>query len=197
MHELLHAIVVVRLIFGAAPLSSIVLAVRAIRRRDFASHGIWMTRAYAIALGAGSQVFTMLPSVLIVGPIGAADELPRTVLMTAGCDQPRGGRARHSPTWAAIQSYVNGCGSVPNGGCAGRMKDFAPIVAMTGRAAAMALWTGVPAPCLTVRLMPDSTACAFATHGRADPQPGVVIAIGLCAVPMSGTAQPAPPFGYT
>jgi hypothetical protein len=29
-------------------------------------------------------VFTMLPWVLIFGPIGAADELPRTVLMTAG-----------------------------------------------------------------------------------------------------------------
>ena len=43
-----------------------------------------MTRSYAIALGAGTQVFTMLPWVLIVGPIGAADELPRTVLMTAG-----------------------------------------------------------------------------------------------------------------
>ena len=43
-----------------------------------------MTRGYAIALGAGTQVFTMLPWVLFFGPIGAADELPRTVLMTAG-----------------------------------------------------------------------------------------------------------------
>jgi hypothetical protein len=43
-----------------------------------------MTRGYAIALGAGTQVFTMLPWVLVFGPIGAADELPRTVLMTAG-----------------------------------------------------------------------------------------------------------------
>jgi hypothetical protein len=43
-----------------------------------------MTRAYAIALGAGTQVFTILPWVVIFGPIGAADELPRTVLMTAG-----------------------------------------------------------------------------------------------------------------
>jgi hypothetical protein len=61
-----------------------VLAVLAIRRRDFTSHGAWMTRAYAIALGAGTQVLTMLPWVVIFGPIGAADELPRTVLMTAG-----------------------------------------------------------------------------------------------------------------
>jgi len=43
-----------------------------------------MTRGYAIALGAGTQVFTMLPWVVVFGPIGAADELPRTVLMTAG-----------------------------------------------------------------------------------------------------------------
>lgn len=74
---------VVRLIVGSAMLASIVLAVSAIRRRDFASHGAWMTRGYAMALGAGTQVFTLLPWVVIVGPIGAADELPRTVLMTA------------------------------------------------------------------------------------------------------------------
>jgi cytochrome bd-type quinol oxidase subunit 2 len=79
-----ESLVFVRLIVGSAMLASIVLAVLALRRRDFATHGAWMTRAYAIALGAGTQVFTILPWVLIVGPIGAADELPRTVLMTAG-----------------------------------------------------------------------------------------------------------------
>ena len=78
-----ESLVVVRLIVGLAMLASIVLAVFAIRRGDFASHGAWMTRGYAIALGAGTQVFTMLPWVLIFGPIGAGDELPRTVLMTA------------------------------------------------------------------------------------------------------------------
>jgi hypothetical protein len=79
-----ESLVVVRLIVGSLMLASIVLAVLAIRRRDFTSHGAWMTRAYAIALGAGTQVLTMLPWVVIFGPIGAADELPRTVLMTAG-----------------------------------------------------------------------------------------------------------------
>jgi uncharacterized membrane protein len=79
-----ESLVVVRLGVGSAMLASIALAVLAIRRRDFSSHGAWMTRAYAIALGAGTQVFTMLPWVVIFGPIGAADELPRTVLMTAG-----------------------------------------------------------------------------------------------------------------
>src|SRR4030081_1315998 len=77
-------LVIVRLIVGSAMLASIVLAVLAIRRRDFSSHGAWMTRGFAIALGAGTQVFTMLPWVVVFGPIGAADELPRTVLMTAG-----------------------------------------------------------------------------------------------------------------
>jgi uncharacterized membrane protein len=78
-----ESLVVVRLIVGSAMLASIVLAVLAIRKRDFVSHGAWMTRAYAIALGAGTQVFTILPWVVAFGPIGAADELPRTVLMTA------------------------------------------------------------------------------------------------------------------
>jgi uncharacterized membrane protein len=79
-----ESLVIVRLVVGLAMLASILLAVVAIRRRDFSSHGAWMTRGYAIALGAGTQVFTMLPWVVIFGPIGAADELPRTVLMTAG-----------------------------------------------------------------------------------------------------------------
>src|SRR5438067_4166230 len=65
-------------------LASILLAVVAIRRRDFSSHGAWKTRGYAIALGGGTQVFTMLPRVVVFGPIGAGDELPGTLLMTAG-----------------------------------------------------------------------------------------------------------------
>ena len=61
---------------------SIVLAVNAIRRRDFASHGTWMTRAYAIGLGAGTQVLTHLPWFILVG--GKPGELPRAVMMGAG-----------------------------------------------------------------------------------------------------------------
>ena len=56
-----ESLVVVRLIVGSFMLASIVLAVLAIRRRDFRSHGAWMTRGYAIALGAGTQVLTILP----------------------------------------------------------------------------------------------------------------------------------------
>ncbi|MGE0158646.1 MAG: DUF2306 domain-containing protein [Gemmatimonadales bacterium] len=76
-----EALYVMRLVFGSAMAASIVLAVDAVRRRDFAAHGAWMTRAYAIGLGAGTQVFTHLPWLLLVG---APTELPRAVMMGAG-----------------------------------------------------------------------------------------------------------------
>ena len=47
-----------RLTFGAGMAASIILGLTAIRRRDIARHQAWMTRAYALALGAGTQVFT-------------------------------------------------------------------------------------------------------------------------------------------
>ena len=39
--------------------ASIILGLAAIRRRDIARHRAWMTRAYALALGAGTQAFTV------------------------------------------------------------------------------------------------------------------------------------------
>ena len=39
--------------------ASLVLGVVAIRSRDVTRHRAWMTRAYALALGAGTQVFTV------------------------------------------------------------------------------------------------------------------------------------------
>ena len=48
-----------RLAFGSGMAASIILGFTAIRRRDFARHQAWMTRAYALALGAGTQVFTL------------------------------------------------------------------------------------------------------------------------------------------
>jgi uncharacterized membrane protein len=47
-----------RLAFGTGMAASIIVGCDAIRRRDFASHGAWMARAYALALGAGTQVVT-------------------------------------------------------------------------------------------------------------------------------------------
>jgi hypothetical protein len=76
-----EALYVMRLAFGSAMAASLVLAVDAIRRRDFAAHGAWMIRAYAIGLGAGTQVLTHLPWFILVGQPG---ELPRAVMMGAG-----------------------------------------------------------------------------------------------------------------
>lgn len=70
-----------RLVFGTAMFVSIVLGVNAVRRRDFVSHGAWMIRAYAIGMGAGTQVLTHLPYFLLVGKPG---ETGRTVMMGAG-----------------------------------------------------------------------------------------------------------------
>ena len=75
------ALYVLRLVFGSAMAVSIVLAIGAVRRRDFVSHGAWMTRAYAIGLGAGTQVLTHLPWFLLVGK---PDEASRAVMMGAG-----------------------------------------------------------------------------------------------------------------
>jgi uncharacterized membrane protein len=47
-----------RLAFGSGMAAGIVLAFAAIRRGDVARHRAWMTRAYALAIGAGTQAFT-------------------------------------------------------------------------------------------------------------------------------------------
>jgi len=48
-----------RLLAASGMAASIVLGFQAIRRRDITQHRAWMTRAYAIAMGAGTQVFTL------------------------------------------------------------------------------------------------------------------------------------------
>jgi uncharacterized membrane protein len=48
----------VRLLVGSAIAAAIVLGFTAIRRRDIAAHRAWMIRAYALAVGAGTQVLT-------------------------------------------------------------------------------------------------------------------------------------------
>ena len=62
-------------------LAAMLQGVDAIRRRDFAAHGRWMLRAYAIGMGAATQVLTHLPWFLLVGRPG---EAARGVLMGAG-----------------------------------------------------------------------------------------------------------------
>ncbi len=50
-----------RLIVGSTMILFIGLSIDAIRKRDFPKHGAWMIRAYALALGAGTQVLTHIP----------------------------------------------------------------------------------------------------------------------------------------
>lgn len=71
-----------RLVFGSAMLLAVVLGVDAIRRRSFAEHGDWMLRAYAIGMGAGTQVLTHLPWFVLVDL--EPTELPRAVMMGLG-----------------------------------------------------------------------------------------------------------------
>lgn len=49
---------VFRLAVGSAMAVAILLGLAAIKRGDIARHQAWMTRAYALALGAGTQVLT-------------------------------------------------------------------------------------------------------------------------------------------
>lgn len=48
-----------RLVFGLVMGACLVLGLLAIRRRDIRAHRAWMIRAYAVGLGAGTQVVTI------------------------------------------------------------------------------------------------------------------------------------------
>lgn len=70
-----------RYIVGGLMFAFLVLGLAAISRLDIEAHRAWMIRAYALALGAGTQVLTSAPFVLAFGP---PDELWRLVQMDAG-----------------------------------------------------------------------------------------------------------------
>lgn len=72
----------VRLIVGVAMTFCLIFAVQAIRRKSFKEHGNWMTRSYALGLGAGTQVFTHLPWMIALGT--APTGLERDTAMAAG-----------------------------------------------------------------------------------------------------------------
>jgi uncharacterized membrane protein len=69
-----------RLAFGSGLAASLVLGIAAIRRGDVARHRAWMTRAYALALGAGTQVFTLG----IGGAVFGAGALTYDLMLGAG-----------------------------------------------------------------------------------------------------------------
>jgi len=58
---------VLRLVFGCALAACLILGFTAIRRRDIPAHRAWMIRAYALALGAGTQAFTLAPYPILTG----------------------------------------------------------------------------------------------------------------------------------
>lgn len=75
------ALFVFRMVFGIAMIVFLGLGFNAIRRRDITAHRVWMIRAFAVALGAGTQVFTHIPLSLFPGLHG---ELGRALAMGAG-----------------------------------------------------------------------------------------------------------------
>jgi len=75
--DLLYAF---RLLFGSGMVLSVILGYVAIRRRDIIQHRAWMTRAYAIGLGAGTQVLTGMVGALTLGTV---NELENALLMGA------------------------------------------------------------------------------------------------------------------
>jgi len=75
--ELAH---VFRLAFGSGMALCIVLGFVAIRRGDVGAHRAWMTRAYALALGAGTQVVTQG----VAGPLFGTSTLTTDLALGAG-----------------------------------------------------------------------------------------------------------------
>jgi uncharacterized membrane protein len=76
--ELLY---ILRLVFGSAMVVSIVLGFTTIRRGDVIGHRAWMTRGYALGLGAATQMLTLMVGEMIAGP---PSEFSRALLMGAG-----------------------------------------------------------------------------------------------------------------
>lgn len=73
-----------RYVVGVVMLVALVLAVRALLRHDYAAHGDWMTRAYALAMGAGTQLVLLGPWTVIARPRpdDPATLVVNTILMT-------------------------------------------------------------------------------------------------------------------
>lgn len=71
----------IRLLVGSAMAFFLCLGLAAVLRRDIPRHRAWMMRAYALGIGAGTQVFTHLPWFLFTSIHG---ELARTLFMGAG-----------------------------------------------------------------------------------------------------------------
>ena len=67
-----------RIVFGSAMVVSIVVGLAAILRRDIQGHRRWMSRGYALALGAATQMLVLMVAGIVAGP---PNELTHDVLM--------------------------------------------------------------------------------------------------------------------
>lgn len=76
-----RALAIVRVIFAVAMTIFLVQSVLAIRRRQFAAHGAWMTRAYAIAVSGGTQALVLILWSIVDSDI---DVLGETWLVAVG-----------------------------------------------------------------------------------------------------------------
>ena len=69
-----------RLFFGSGMVLSIILGFISIRQRNVTQHQAWMTRAYAIGMGAATQVLTGMVGALTLGTV---NEFENALLMGA------------------------------------------------------------------------------------------------------------------
>ena len=69
-----------RIVVGVAMTASLWLGVTAVRRHDLGAHRAWMMRAWALGMGAGTQVLTLIP--LMLAP-SLQSELSRALAMGA------------------------------------------------------------------------------------------------------------------
>ena len=93
-----------RIAVGSGMAASVVLGFAAIRRGDVTHHQAWMTRAYALAVGAGTQVFTQGIGKVVFGTgeptnallLGAGWAITLQSLSTSSADPspPRRARSR-------------------------------------------------------------------------------------------------------
>jgi hypothetical protein len=70
-----------RLFFGSGMVLSTILGFLSIRQRNVNQHQAWMTRAYAIGMGAATQVLTGIAGALMLGEV---NEFENALLMGAG-----------------------------------------------------------------------------------------------------------------
>lgn len=73
---------VFRVVFSIAMIAMTLLGIRCLLRRQYAQHGAWMMRTYAIGMGAGTQVIAFLLWGALIGPaVGPSDVTSRALLM--------------------------------------------------------------------------------------------------------------------